>query len=235
MKLNFIGKGSAFYPVYGNTGAYILEGKELYLLDCGELAFDFLYEHVDLEQVEGVYVILTHLHADHVGSLGTLISYFYFHQGIQVHVVHPEHTVIELLSLMGIDQKGYCYLKLLPENSAGIEARPVEVKHAANMRCYGYLLSDGEETVYYSGDSSEIPEEILTAFLADEIDRVYQDTSTHDEPNPSHCFYGKLEASIPVQKRNRVYCMHLDSPCEDLLREKGFQVVEVYNGREEKG
>ena len=41
------------------------------------MAFDFLYHHIDLDAVDRVYVILTHLHADHVGSLGTLISYFY--------------------------------------------------------------------------------------------------------------------------------------------------------------
>lgn len=35
MKLNFLGKGSAFYPVFGNTGAYLRSGSELYLLDCG--------------------------------------------------------------------------------------------------------------------------------------------------------------------------------------------------------
>ena len=42
MKWDFIGKGSAFYPPYGNTGAYTLRDKELYLLDCGEMAFDYL-------------------------------------------------------------------------------------------------------------------------------------------------------------------------------------------------
>ena len=85
MELNFTGKGSAFYPPFKNTGAYMLSGKALYLIDCGETMFDVLYHKLDLASIEDVYVILTHMHADHVGSLGTLISYFYclFNKAIQ--------------------------------------------------------------------------------------------------------------------------------------------------------
>ena len=43
MELNFTGKGSAFYPPFKNTGAYMLSGKALYLIDCGETMFDVLY------------------------------------------------------------------------------------------------------------------------------------------------------------------------------------------------
>ncbi len=71
------------------------------------------------------------------------------------------------------------------------------MKHALDMKCYGYVLSDGTETIYYSGDSSELPEDIRTRFLAGEIGRIYHDTSTHDSPNPSHCYYGKMEKWIP--------------------------------------
>ena len=94
-----------------------------------------------------------------------------------------------------------------------------------NMECYGYLLSDGEETIYYSGDACELPEGIREMLLTGELARLYHDTSTHDSPNPSHCFYGKLEAAIPPEYRSRVYCMHLDSPCEELLKEKGFRIA----------
>ncbi len=227
MKLNFLGKGCAFYPVYGNTGAYFLKGKELYLIDCGESAFEHLYRKINLDDLETVYVILTHLHADHVGSLGTLISYFYCLHGMQITVIHPEDTIEELLTLEGIDKKGYIHLKEMPENSAGLKAVPVPVKHAQDMKCYGYILSDSEDCIYYSGDSADTPEEIKEKFLDGTIRRIYHDTSTHDSDHPSHCFYGKLEAWIPPEKRGHVYCMHLDSPCEDILKERGFQIVDV--------
>ncbi len=227
MNWNFLGKGCAFYPVYKNTSAYFVWEKELYLLDCGESVFEQLYKRIDLKEMERVYVLITHLHADHVGSLGTLISYFYCVLGRPVCVVHPETTIVDLLTLEGIDKNGYQYQKSLPENNAGLKAEPVPVTHAADMKCYGYLLKDANECVFYSGDSSGVPENILELFLEERIDRIYHDTSTHDSPNPSHCFYGKLEEIIPLEKRRQFYCMHLDSPCENMLMEKGFRVVKV--------
>lgn len=227
MKWNFLGKGSAFYPAYGNTGAYALCGSELFLLDCGETAFERLSRSVDLDRVDRVFVLVTHLHADHVGSLGSLISYFYCLRGTTVHVIHPEATIVQLLTLEGIDRRGYCYEERMPENGAGLRAVPVEVRHVPDMRCYGYLLTDSDGCIYYSGDASELPEDILTAFLAGEIDRIYQDTATCDHPEPTHCFFGKLERWIPEEKRGQVFCMHLDGPWEQLLMEKGFQVVTV--------
>ena len=165
MELNFTGKGSAFYPPFKNTGAYMLSGKALYLIDCGETMFDVLYHKLDLASIEDVYVILTHMHADHVGSLGTLISYFYCLFNKAIHVVYPQETIKQLLTLEGITPLGYHYHETLPENPAGLTAVPVEVKHALDMKCYGYVLSDGTETIYYSGDSSELPEDIRTRFL----------------------------------------------------------------------
>lgn len=227
MDLKFLGKGSAFYPVYGNTGAYMLYGKELYLLDCGETAFDALYRRLELAKIERVYVLQTHLHADHVGSLGSLISYFHHILGRQVTVVHPQPTIVQLLTLEGIGRQGYVYEERLPENAAGLQAEPVEVKHAADMKCYGYVITDQSETIYYSGDSSELPPKIRERFLKGEIQRIYHDTASEDLPNPSHCYYGRMEGWIPKEKRGQVYCMHLDSPCEEVLRGKGFSVVEV--------
>ena len=155
MELNFTGKGSAFYPPFKNTGAYMLSGKALYLIDCGETMFDVLYHKLDLASIEDVYVILTHMHADHVGSLGTLISYFYCLFNKAIHVVYPQETIKQLLTLEGITPLGYHYHETLPENPAGLTAVPVEVKHALDMKCYGYVLSNGTESIYYSGDSSE--------------------------------------------------------------------------------
>lgn len=225
MNLIFNGKGSAFYPIYGNTSAYFIYKDALYVIDCGESVFEKLYKTIDFDNINHVYALITHLHADHVGSLGTLISYCYCVKNKIVTIIHPEKTILEMLKLGGVPQEGYVYLSDMPENKYNLKVRPVEVVHAKDMKCYGYVLTDAVESIYYSGDSSDIPEEILRDFLAGNIQRIYQDTSTHDSPNPSHCYYGKLEEKIPKELRSRVYCMHLDSPCEELLMEKGFNVV----------
>lgn len=227
MKLKFTGKGCAFYPVYGNTSAYFVHEKELYLLDCGESVFEKLYKEVDLNEIERVYALITHLHADHVGSLGTLISYFFCVLKKPVYVIHPETTIVDLLTLEGIDKKGYEYKPLLPENKAGISAEPISVQHADDMKCYGYLLRDSEECIFYSGDSAMLPKVVHEMFMDGKIDRIFHDTSTHCSDHPSHCFYGILEELIPVEKRSQFYCMHLDCECEEMLQAKGFRIVEV--------
>ena len=178
MELNFTGKGSAFYPPFKNTGAYMLSGKALYLIDCGETMFDVLYHKLDLASIEDVYVILTHMHADHVGSLGTLISYFYCLFNKAIHVVYPQETIKQLLTLEGITPLGYHYHETLPENPAGLTAVPVEVKHALDMKCYGYVLSDGrliandqainvtcQGTVIYGLTKETLKESILSLFI----------------------------------------------------------------------
>lgn len=44
MKLNFLGCGSAFNPLDGNTSAYFTIGRKLYIVDVGESVFLKLYE-----------------------------------------------------------------------------------------------------------------------------------------------------------------------------------------------
>ncbi len=225
MKLNFLGKGCAFYPLYGNTSACFISGKELFLMDCGETAFEQLYRKIDFGEIERAYVLITHLHADHVGSLGTMISYFGCVLHKPIHVIHPETTIVELLTLEGISKSFYHYHKTLPVNDAGVCAEPVEVHHAEDMKCYGYLLRDEETCVFYSGDSAELPVCILEQFLEGKVDRIYHDTAT--QPSDHHGYYRKLEEVVPPEKRNQIYCMHLDSPCEDMLRSRGFRIAET--------
>ena len=102
MKLHFFGCGSAFNPAMGNTSAWFEMDGCLFLVDCGETVYELLMKRSDLREYRQIYVLLTHLHADHVGSLGSLISYNYCILGRKICVIHPRATVVELLRLMGI-------------------------------------------------------------------------------------------------------------------------------------
>ena len=81
MKLHFFGCGSAFNPAMGNTSAWFEMDGCLFLVDCGETVYELLMKRSDLREYRQIYVLLTHLHADHVGSLGFLISYNYLYPG----------------------------------------------------------------------------------------------------------------------------------------------------------
>ncbi|MCI5956632.1 MAG: MBL fold metallo-hydrolase [Clostridiales bacterium] len=222
-ELKFLGYGAAFYPVLGNTNAFFEAEGDLFFLDFGEAAYEKVVRCFDLKKYRHIYVILTHLHADHSGSLASLLSYTHCVLGVEVNVVHPLETVVELLKLQGISPKFYRYMPTLPD-SCPVAITPYDVPHATDMRAFGYVLSAGGEAVYYSGDAADVPEPVLSAFLAGKIARLYQDTARN--PSSSHCLYTHLEEIIPMESRPRVFCMHLDGDYEQMLKEHGFSVVQ---------
>lgn len=222
--LKFLGRGAAFFPVFGNTNAYFEAGDDLFFLDFGESAFEKVYRRFNLTRYRRIYVLVTHLHADHAGSLASLISYTHCVLKTRITVVHPLDTVVRLLALAGISDTFYQYLPALPDGCS-VRARAVEVPHAADMRAFGYLLSFGGETVYYSGDAAALPSEVYEAFMQGKIARVYQDTASHE--SSAHCWYKRLEQLIPPERRAAVHCMHLDGDYADTLKSLGFSVVET--------
>ena len=66
MDLNFLGCGSAFNPLYGNTSAYFTNKDQLYVIDGGESVFLKLYQKELLKKYAGITIMVTHMHADHV-------------------------------------------------------------------------------------------------------------------------------------------------------------------------
>ena len=68
MKITIIGTGSAFSAINYNT-CYLLEedGRRM-LIDCGQQVLAGLRaQHVDINSIDDIYI--SHLHADHIGSL----------------------------------------------------------------------------------------------------------------------------------------------------------------------
>ena len=222
--LKFLGRGAAFYPAFGNTNAFFEMGEDLFFLDFGEAAFERVTRMFDLKKYKNIYAMVTHLHADHAGSLASLMSYSSMVLGLTVNVVHPNWSVISLLSMMGIEPSFYRYMPTLPADCP-VQMKPHEVAHAKDMRAYGLELSCADETIYYSGDAADVPQAVIEGYLSGRIARLYQDTSSH--PSAGHCFYEKLEAYFPQEKRAGVHCMHLDHDYEQMLLDKGFSVVQV--------
>jgi len=227
MKLRFLGLGSAFNPAMENTNAFFLSGNELYLLDCGESAFGRIYDLKVLNNCSRITVAITHLHCDHIGSLGSLISYCAIVLKKPIRVIHPLETVRSLLDLMGIVRSGYSWLPSLgPEKAEAVSFRPIEIEHVDNMRCYGYIVSDSEKTIYFSGDAKFIPPEVIDAFHKGEVDEIYQDSSLETGDHATHGSFKQMEESFAPEFRSRVYCIHLDKDYRETIRAAGFKVPE---------
>lgn len=222
--LKFFGCGAAFCPSLGNTNAWFVKGSTLWLLDCGESTFEKAVRLVHPEQYEKIYVLLTHMHADHCGSLASLCSYMFFKFDKRVRIVHPSENIVAMLALQGIGRDNYEYFPELPAWES-IRCSFLPVKHADDMAAFACLLSDEDETIYYSGDAAELLDAVREAFLAGKISRIYHDTASH--LSTFHCWYQLLADAIPPERRKDVHCMHLDGDYAALLTELGFSVVHV--------
>ena len=233
--LNFIGTGSAFNTSLGNNNAYIKNGESLLLIDCGSSTFAKIQERNLLDGIKSVFVLMTHTHPDHVGSLGDLIFYGYYAMGEMgkpsVTVIAPEDLYIaDVLNTVGVKRETYGYYAF--EDSPTFISRfsmmiqPIKVNHVEELNCYGYIFTYREFITYYSGDCYEIPEKILDMLNRGVFDFFYQDTCKADYDGNVHLSLRKLTEMVKPEYRKRVFCMHLDNGFNiEEAKELGFNVV----------
>ena len=225
--IRFLGCGSAFNPLWGNTSAYFTVKDTMFLIDAGETVFTKVFKMKLLENSRKIVVIVTHTHGDHVGSLPSMISYAYYVLGKKVCIIHPEESLKDLLDLMGISREAYELIKDTDTEVEGVGIKSVPVKHEENIKCYGYLLKISEKRIFYSGDSYEIPPLVLKQFFSRDIDYIYQDTSEVSSEHPSHCPLNTLETIFPMEMRKNIYCMHFSSDFIKEIENKGFNHVNI--------
>ena len=242
MKLKFIGTGSAFNTKLGNTSAYIKENNTLLLLDCGELTFDRILSLNLLSDVSEVHIAVTHTHPDHIGSLGSLIFYCYFIKKIKPIFYAANSDFIELLEIMGITEEHCEFNNCAFDPTVVIDSLDLglyfmENNHVKELMTFGILLvknpslEEHEYIIYYSGDSCNIEDNILEAFVSGKINYLYQDTCKADYDGNVHLSLRKLCELIPEGLRGRIFIMHTDEGFDfDKAKELGFNVAEIEGG-----
>ena len=234
MELKFLGKGAAFYPVLGNTSAYFIYDKNLFLIDCGESIFKKLYEKDLFSEINDIYVFITHTHCDHIGSLSSLILYCSHKFDIKTKIVIPKEnkyidSIKNILNGMGVDESNYEFINDLDlDNKYDVfdNIRYVETTHCDDITSYSIIFEKDNRVIYYSGDTNEL-DTVKSIIHGDKnIDKIYIETCS--ERLDGHIYYEDLLEVIPKNLRDRVYCMHLDTKdIVDKLEENGFKIVEV--------
>lgn len=233
MELTFLGCGSGYSPHLNNTNAYFVKGDTFFLIDCGFTTFNELLKIESFMQSKNFVILITHLHADHVGSLSMTVSYSFNKLHRVPTLLFPLSTVVDLLTLSGIPTDQYKLVQQLDEFE-GISAFPLSVEHTELMECFGYYIKDDDKKIFYSGDAALVPHEVLEGFHAGCIDEIYQDITYIEGRHPSHGTLDYLDSVILPEYKHKVYCMHFDWDFSEEVFKRGYQVVSCYTKQLEK-
>lgn len=228
MKLRFAGTGSAFNTAMGNTSAFFTRGDDLFLIDCGEVVFARLMKAGIFEKHPGsITVILTHMHADHCGSLSSLCLYAAEALKRPITLVHPNEDVQTLLALMGAQKSQYTLQRDYMRDDLTIT--PMPARHVPAIPAFSYLLTDEEGTVYYSGDTGDLPPDILDGLHSGQIIHAYQDTNIFDKTpdRPIHLPLATLTGLVPPPLRPKFTLMHLNRDFHEEATQEGFACATV--------
>lgn len=240
--LKFLGTGSAFNIKRGNTAAYMEMAGELFLFDAGEDVFQKLIKLNLFEKKARVNIFITHLHSDHVGSLGTIISYLYFKVFQQdmsnICIYFPSESISDYLYLQGIPKEWYnLYVNKWDELFIpGLRHQPEYVFHdtshtnqldyngSCNTFSIEFMLQD-EFCIFYSGDTNCFHQNLTNIH---NYDYIYHEVTSSNEI-PVHFSYDKLlEATknFTKEEKGRIYLMHLEEDFDEAraIRD-GFHIA----------
>lgn len=159
MELNFIGIGGAFNTKLGTNSSYIKEKNKILFIDFGLDTFDKVVRHKLIEDVKEIYVLITHLHGDHVGGLPTFIQYCYICFNKVVKVINNSETFTKnletLLNITAVEHTNYEFVS----NANLPFSFKVELKkttHTSLLECYSVIFHENDNKILYTSDSNDI-------------------------------------------------------------------------------
>ena len=232
--LLFLGRGSAFADE--QNSAFFTEDNELVLIDCPATSYQKI-KKMNWAEYDNIFILVTHTHGDHSGSVGTMLQYVWFASGKKkkVTVVAPSEEVrkdLELL-LMRIEgcEKEWFELITASELDRKWMVSSVPTAHVKPLegRCFGYHLNAGGKNVIYTGDSST-----LKNFMPFITDGTYLYTEAAFWYSEVHMY---LSDHLPelvklAEEGVHVYLMHLDNEEEikKMISGTPLQLAELWNG-----
>lgn len=223
--INFLGVGNSFDIINKNTSAYYKKDDLLLLIDCGETVFETIINENLLYNINRIDILITHMHSDHVGSLGTLLFYLDKINIQNVNVYYPNKEVMkQFIKIIQTYTSNYKIYK--PEENELYKIKSIKQKHSI-FEAYGYLLNINNSIIYYSGDTKIIKKEILDMFIDGEIDEFYQDVTMLE--NTYHISLEELSLFIPKELRSKINCMHYSNDIKEKIEERGFSLVKRRN------
>jgi ribonuclease BN (tRNA processing enzyme) len=215
MSYKFLGTGGAFDYQFGSA-SMMIDMPARILVDCGPSIYPKLMDEGLLETID--YLLLTHLHGDHVGSIFQFLHERKKRGQPKLKIITPNQKfgseVKNFLNSINTDPSLYEIdsLNMVP----GIEAIDTTNKHGEGVTSFAYIFRLEKEVVYYSGDLGDIS----VTLKAIELENPQTLTIFHDtcfNKNRTHTYYKDLEVLL---EDYNVYGYHLnpqDAPSDNLI------------------
>ena len=204
--LTFLGRDSGFGKL--NTSAYAIINNRLLLVDCGYTVMPKLLEFNILSSVTGIDVIITHLHADHAGSLSQLVLYSYYVFKNPVNIISNCKEIDNFLTITGasrfLQTPGFPKERYTRNNDFVTFIKTDHVED--EMDSYGFTTRINGIRAIYTGDTNT-----LEPF----IPYVEPGCQLFTDASCSGGVHLNLEENLPLLKDLssrgvHVFLMHLD-------------------------
>ena len=207
-ELKFLSIGGATNVELGGNCAYLKHKDTLLLIDCCEDAAKKIFERDILKNINHLYIVLTHMHFDHVAGIGTLIWFCNFRLNIKPKIIINSNkfkkTLTKFLKLGGVSTK---YIEFINQKDLSIDNLSLETQktnHSDKLECYGIMFKDSAGKYYYSGDTRDF-EKIKTLTNDPTIKTIYCEVS--EESYDVHIKY----ADLKTLNKEKLVLMHFNS------------------------
>lgn len=179
------------------------------LIDCGESIARKIISNNILSDVDELYILISHTHSDHIGSLGTLLFYSKYSKKIVNKIVLTDEekfnsNLKEYLRLVDISTEvEYIDSEILKKEFDFKTFKILKANHVKTLPCYCFVFEDEEGLIYYSADNNNI--NYIKDYLKINNATIYTEICDNANLRQEHLYLQDLEKFIEANERNRIF------------------------------
>ena len=230
--LRFTGIGNMQNYQLKNTSAFMKFDKTMLLLDCGMTTFFELQKRKVLENLDEIFIAITHSHPDHIGSLAALVLYLKFNTNIKINIIVNEKfreqktQLGDILLKNGVQKDYFSFIDVKNVNSF-FKIDSLRIRHCEQLKSYAYtIIIDDQTKYYYLGDNKDVKVLRKTLNQLRYNDFIFTDISK--SPSRVHLEFKELLNIADKSKLNQIFCIHFDSKKSiKLAKQFGLRTAEI--------